>query len=141
MDLDDALDFARSHRNGILITLRSNGRPQSSNIVYAVDESGTVRVSITADRAKYKNLQRDARVSLHVNRDDFWAYVVLEGDADLSPVAASADDATCDELVDLYRAVSGEHPDWDDYRRAMVADQRCVLRLRPGRAYGMLPRG
>lgn len=141
MNLDDALDFARSHRNGILIALRSNGRPQSSNIVYTVDEAGTVRVSITADRAKYKNVQRDPRVSLHVNRDDFWAYVVLEGDADLSPVAASADDATCDELVELYRAVSGEHPDWDDYRRAMVEDRRCVLRVRPTHAYGMLPKG
>ena len=138
MDLDAALDFARAHRNGILITLRGNGRPQSSNVVFAVDDADVVRVSITADRAKYKNLRRDQRVALHVNRDDFWAYVVLEGDADLGPVAKRPGDAACDELVELYRSLSGEHPDWDDYRAAMVRDQRCVLRLRPQRAYGML---
>jgi PPOX class probable F420-dependent enzyme len=138
MDLATALDFARDHRNGILITLKGDGRPQSSNVVYHLSDD-VVRVSITADRAKYANLRRDPRVSLHINRDDFWAYVVLEGDAELSPLAASPDDATCDELVELYRALAGEHPDWDEYRAAMVRDRRCVLRLRPGHAYGMLP--
>lgn len=114
MDLDTALDFARDHRQGILLTLKRNGRPQSSNIVYAVDDAGTVRISITADRAKYANLVRDPRASMHVNRDDFWAYVVLEGDAEVSPVAAAPDDATVDELVELYRSLQGEHDDWDD---------------------------
>jgi len=94
-------------------------------------------VSITADRAKYANLVRDPRVSLHVTAEDFWSYVVLEGDADLTPVAAAPDDATVEELIELYRAVNGEHPDWDDYRAAMVADRRVVLRLRPTHAYGM----
>ena len=77
--------------------------------------------------------------SLHVTRDDFYAYAVIEGRAELTPVAADPDDATVDELVEYYRAVAGEHPDWDDYRRAMVADGRLVLRLHPERAYGMLP--
>ena len=139
MDLDTALDFARDHRQGILLTLKRDGRPQSSNIVYAVDDAGTVRISITAGRAKYGNLVRDPRASLHVNRDDFWAYVVLEGDAELSPVAAAPDDATVDELVELYRSLQGEHDDWDEYRAAMVTDRRCVVRLRPNHAYGMLP--
>jgi len=138
MDLDAALAFARDHRNGVLITLKRDGRPQSSNIVYTVADDGRVRVSITAERAKYRNLVRDPRVSLHVNADDFWSYVVLEGDADLSPVATTTDDPTVDELVEMYRAVQGEHPDWDDYRRAMVTDQRVVLTLRPTHAYGML---
>ncbi len=139
MELARALEFARSHRNGILITLKRDGRPQSSNVVYHLGTDGLVRVSITADRAKYANARRDSRVSLHVNRDDFWAYVVLEGDADLSPVAANPDDAACDELVELYRSLAGEHPDWAEYRAAMVNDRRCVLRLCPTHAYGMLP--
>lgn len=140
MDLTAALDFARSHRNGVLTTQKADGRPQLSNIIYSVGDDGVVRISITADRAKFVNLSRDPRASLHVTQDDFWAYVVLEGDAELAPVAAAPDDATVDELVALYRAMAGEHPDWDDYRRAMVADRRTVVRLHPAHAYGILPR-
>ncbi|HEX4866139.1 MAG TPA: PPOX class F420-dependent oxidoreductase [Acidimicrobiales bacterium] len=139
MDLATALGFARNHRRGVLVTLKRDGRPQLSNIVYAVGDDGVVRVSITADRAKYQNLVRDPRGSLHVTQDDFWAYVVLEGDVDLSEVASAPDDATVDELVELYRSLSGEHPDWDEYRAAMVRDRRLVARLRPTHAYGMLP--
>jgi PPOX class probable F420-dependent enzyme len=139
MDLARALDFARQHPHGVLVTQKRDGRPQLSNVIYAVSDDGVVRVSITADRAKAKNLARDPRASLHVTQDDFYAYAVLEGDAELSPVAAAPDDATVDELVDLYHAMLGEHPDWDDYRRAMVRDHRLVARLRPTHAYGMLP--
>ena len=78
--------------------------------------------------------------TLHVTRDDFYAYVVLEGDVELSAVAAAPDDDAVAELVDLYRAMLGEHPDWDDYRATMVRDRRVVVRLRPTRAYGLLPR-
>lgn len=137
MDLAAALEYARNRDHGVLVTLKGDGRPQLSNINHAVDDGGVVRVSITADRAKYANLVRDPRVSLHVTAEDFWSYVVLEGDADLTPVAAAPDDATVEELVELYRAVRGEHPDWADYRAAMVRDRRVVLRLRPSRAYGM----
>ncbi len=137
MEIDAALAYARPRDHGVLVTLKADGRPQLSNINYAVSDDGVVRVSITADRAKYANLRRDARVSLHVTADDFWSYVVLEGDADLTPVAAAPDDATVEELVELYRAVQGEHPDWDDYRAAMVRDRRVVLRLVPTHAYGM----
>jgi PPOX class probable F420-dependent enzyme len=137
MDLDAALAYARDRDHGVLATLKGDGRPQLSNVNHAVGDDGVVRISITADRAKYRNLQRDGRVSYHVTADDFWSYVVLEGAADLTPVAAAPDDATVEELVALYRAVQGEHPDWDDYRRAMVADRRVVLRIRPERAYGM----
>lgn len=137
MEIADALAYARSRDHGVLVTLKGDGRPQLSNINHAVGDDDVVRVSITADRAKYRNLVRDPRVSLHVTAEDFWSYVVLEGDADLSPVAERPDDATVAELVDLYRAVQGEHPDWDDYRAAMVRDRRVVLRLRPTHAYGM----
>jgi hypothetical protein len=74
-----------------------------------------------------------------VTRDDFYAYVVVEATAELTPVAAEPGDATVDELVEYYRAVAGEHSDWDDYRRAMVTDRRLIVRLHPERAYGMLP--
>ncbi|MFP5254687.1 MAG: PPOX class F420-dependent oxidoreductase [Acidimicrobiia bacterium] len=140
MELSDALAFARSNRQGVLVTQKRDGRPQLSNVMYAVDDEGVVRVSITADRAKYQNLRRDPRASLHVTQDDFWAYVVLEGDVDLSEVASAPDDATVDELVELYRSLSGEHPDWGDYRAAMARDRRLVVRLRPTHVYGMLPR-
>jgi PPOX class probable F420-dependent enzyme len=139
MDLDTALDFARGHSRAVLITLKADGRPQSSNVIQWTDADGVVHVSVTDTRAKVRNLRRDPRVSIHVTADDFWSYVVLEGDADLTPVAAAPDDATVDELVAYYRALNGEHPDWDDYRRAMVADQRLVLRLRPTHVYGMTP--
>jgi PPOX class probable F420-dependent enzyme len=138
MDLDVALAFVGERRRGVVTTLKADGRPQLSNITYHLGEDGVVRISITDDRAKTKNLRRDPRVSLHVTSDDFWQYVVVEGRAELTPVAAAPDDATVDELVAYYRAVLGEHPDWDDYRRAMVADGRLVLRLQPERAYGML---
>ncbi len=140
MDLDAALDYTRAQRRCVIVTLKADGRPQTSNVFQWTDSDGVVRISLTDDRAKTRNLRRDPRVSLHVTAEDFWSYVVLEGDADLSPVATAPDDATCDELVAYYRAMSGEHPDWAEYRAAMVADRRLVLRLRPTRAYGMLPR-
>jgi PPOX class probable F420-dependent enzyme len=138
MDVDTALEFARSHRQTVLTTVRDNGLPQLSNVIYTLDDEGVFRISITATRAKYKNLQKRPWAALHVSAEDFWSYVVLEGDAELGPVATDPDDQAVEELVDLYRALAGEHPDWDDYRRAMVEEQRSVLRVRPTRAYGML---
>ena len=84
------------------------------------------RISVTDSRAKTKNLRRDPRASLYVVGDDFWSYVVLDGTAELTPVAADPADETVDELVALYRAVADEHPDWDEFRRDMVADGRLV---------------
>jgi PPOX class probable F420-dependent enzyme len=139
MDFAAALAFAVEHRNGVLTTQKRDGRPQLSNIVYHLATDDIFRVSITATRVKYRNMVRDPRISLHVARPDFWAYVVFEGDADLSPVAADPHDDTVEELVTLYRSIGGEHEDWDSYRAAMVADQRLVVRLRPTHVYGMLP--
>ena len=139
MEIDDALAFARDHRNGVLVTLRRDGRPQLSNIIYGVDESGLIRISVTAGRAKTRNARRDPRVSLHITREDFYAYAVIDGTAELSDLSREPGDAVGVELADLYRAMIGEHDDWDDYYRAMVADERLVLRIRPERAYGMVP--
>lgn len=139
MYLARAIAFARHHRHGVLATQKRDGRPQLSNITYSVSESGhLIRISITADRAKAKNLARDPRCSLHIAQDDFWAYAVIEGTAELSAVATSPDDEVVEELVDLYRAVAGDHADWQEYRATMVRDGRMVVRITPERAYGML---
>ena len=138
MDLSTALAFIGGRQRGVLTTIKADGRPQLSNITYHLGEDGIVRISVTDSRAKTRNLRRDPRASLHVTSDDFWQYVVIDGAADLAPPAESADDATVEELVTYYRAVAGEHPDWDDYRRAMVEERRLIVRLRPERAYGML---
>jgi PPOX class probable F420-dependent enzyme len=138
MELGPALDFARVNTHSVLVTIRSNGRPQLSNVLHHVYDDGLIRISITADRAKYKNLVREPWAALHVTQTDFYAYAVLESDVELSPVATRTDDATVEELVDYYRAAVGEHNDWNAYRQAMVADRRVIVRLRPNRAYGMV---
>ncbi|GAB1326434.1 PPOX class F420-dependent oxidoreductase [Streptomyces sennicomposti] len=125
-------------RGGVLVTLKRDGRPQLSNVSHAYDpDERVVRVSITDDRAKTRNLRRDPRASYHVTSQDRWAYTVVEGTAELSPVAADRRDETVEELIRLYRDLLGEHPDWDEYRAAMVRDRRLVLRLRVERAYGI----
>jgi PPOX class probable F420-dependent enzyme len=139
MHLATAIDFTRTTRQSVLVSQRGDGLPQLSNVLHAVGEDGVVRVSTTATRAKYKNIARRPWAALHVTSEDFWAYAVLEGPAELSAVATAPDDEAVDELVALYRSLMGEHPDWDEYRATMVADQRAVVRLRPERAYGMLP--
>jgi PPOX class probable F420-dependent enzyme len=128
--------LVESSKRGVLVTLKRDGRPQLSNIIYAVDD-GVVRISVTDDRAKTRNLRRDPRASLHVTSDDFWSYAVVEGDVELSPVASDPSDDTVEELMGLYRDMQGEHPDWDDYRAAMVRDRRLVVRLPISRIYGM----
>jgi PPOX class probable F420-dependent enzyme len=133
------LTFIAGKHRGVLATIKRDGRPQLSNVGYAYDTAaGVVRVSVTADRVKTRNLQRDPRVGLHVTSPDFWTWVVVEGTADLTPVAADPHDDTVEELITYYRGTAGEHPDWDDYRAAMVRDRRLVVRLRPEHAYGQL---
>ncbi|MFF4399101.1 PPOX class F420-dependent oxidoreductase [Streptomyces sp. NPDC001480] len=124
--------------SGVLVTLKRDGRPQLSNVNHAYyPDERIIRVSLTDDRAKTRNLRRDPRASYHVTTADRWAYAVAEGTADLSPVAGDPHDETVEELIRLYRDVRGEHPDWDDYRAAMVRDHRLVLRLRVERTYGI----
>jgi PPOX class probable F420-dependent enzyme len=138
MELRDALDFVRPRRQGVLTTLRSNGRPQLSNIMFVTVADDAILISVTDDRAKTRNLRRDPRASLYVPGDTFWQYVVLEAVAELMPVAADPHDATVDRLVEYYRTGVGEHPDWDEFRTTMVTDRRLALILRPERAYGMV---
>jgi PPOX class probable F420-dependent enzyme len=129
-------DRIGTHGLGVLVTLKRDGRPQLSNVTYVFD--GTrLRVSLTDDRAKTKNLRRDPRASLYVGGPGGRSYVVLEGKAELSPVAADPYDAVVEDLVDYYRTASGEHPDWEEYRRVMVTDKRLVLSMTIDHAYGM----
>ncbi|OZM71417.1 PPOX class F420-dependent enzyme [Amycolatopsis antarctica] len=123
---------------GVLATLKKDGRPQLSNVNHLYDrEAGEILVSITDGRAKTRNLRRDPKASFHVSSEDGWRYAVAEGEARLGPVAGDPRDAAVDELIDLYRRLAGEHPDWDEYRAAMVADRRLVLRIAVQRVYGM----
>jgi PPOX class probable F420-dependent enzyme len=139
VELSQALEFVRGHNQGVLTTIRRDGRAQLSNIVYVTGDDGVTRISVTDGRAKTKNLRRDARASLYVLGANFWEWVVLDGTTELSPVAAKRDDATVDELVALYRALRGEHESWDEYRAVMVRDQRLVIRFAADHAYGILP--
>src|SRR5664279_4385210 len=103
--------LARVHR-GVLVTMKANGRPQLSNVNHTFDPAtGLLRISITADRAKARNLARDPRASYHVTTDDFWHWAVAEGDAELTRPAADPSDTTVEELIEVYRAIAGEHPD------------------------------
>jgi PPOX class probable F420-dependent enzyme len=141
MELAQGVAALTANQHSTIVTIKRDGKPQLSNVVHSVGETGLVRVSITATRAKYHNLVRTPWAALHVNgpEGDFWSYAVIECEASLSPVAGDPHDAVADELVELYGKVAAQvHPDWDEYRRAMVADQRVVLTLTPVRAYGML---
>ncbi|WP_153505191.1 PPOX class F420-dependent oxidoreductase [Cumulibacter manganitolerans] len=127
-----------SNRLATLATIRRDGRPQLSQVSYAYDApTATFRISVTDGRAKTKNLRRDPRATLLVQDDSPWVYAVADGDASLGPVTTQPGDPGSEQLVALYRDIAGEHPDWDDYRRAMVAEQRLVLTVVAGHAYGL----
>lgn len=137
---DKLLALISGNTLGVLVTVKRDGRPQLSNVVYHFDSRAVaIEVSVTEPRAKTRNLRRDPRASLYVRSDDGWAYAVAEGDAVLTPPAAAPDDDTVKALVALYRNISGEHSDWDDYRRAMVDDRRVLLTLPINHLYGLPP--
>ena len=138
---DKLLALLGGNSLGVLATVKQDGRPQLSNVSYHFDPRElTIQVSVTEPRAKTRNLRRDPRASIHVSSDDGWAYAVAEGDAVLTPPAATPEDDTVEGLVALYRTISGrEHPDWDDYRRAMVDDRRVLMTLPVSHVYGMPP--
>ncbi|MEY8015025.1 PPOX class F420-dependent oxidoreductase [Mycobacterium servetii] len=137
---DKLLAVISGNSIGVLATIKRDGRPQLSNVQYHFDpREAVLRVSITEPRAKTRNLRRDPRASLLVDADDGWSYAVAEGTAALTPPAAAPDDDTVEALIALYRNIAGEHPDWDEYRQAMVTDRRVVLTLPISHIYGMPP--
>jgi PPOX class probable F420-dependent enzyme len=130
MDLDAARDFVRSNSRAVLSTMRNDGTPQLSPLNVAVDDAGRLVISSRETAFKTKNLRRDPRAWLCVLNDGFYGpWVFIEGTADV----LSLPDAM-EPLVDYYRRLSGEHPDWEDYRAAMVRDQRCLIRISATRA-------
>jgi PPOX class probable F420-dependent enzyme len=130
MDLDRAREFLRAHHRAVLATFRADGWPQLSPVTCAVDGEGRVLVSTREPAIKTRNLRRDPRASLCVFTDSFFGdWVQVEGTAEIVPLPEAMD-----LLVDYYRRVSGEHPDWDDYRAAMTRDRRVILRITITRA-------
>jgi len=137
---DKLLAVIADNSLGVLATVKRDGRPQLSNVSYYFDaRKVAVQVSVTEPRAKTRNLRRDPRASLLVSSDDGWSYAVAEGDAELTPPAVATDDDTVEALITLYRNIAGEHPDWDDYRQAMVTDRRVLLTMPIAHVYGMPP--
>ena len=130
MELDQARDYIRTHHHAVMATTRADGRPQLSPVACGVDAEGFVVVSTRETAYKTKNLRRDPRVSLCVFDDAFYGeWVQVEGTATVVPLPDALDG-----LVDYYRMVAGEHPDWDDYRNAMVRERRVLVRIALERA-------
>lgn len=135
---DDSLrTFLATQRLGVLATLKRDGRPQVSVVTYVYDlDADLVRVSVRDPLAKTRNLRRDPRATLQATSPDGGSWVAAEGLAELSPVARDPHDDTVEALVQQYRDARGEHPDWDDFRAAMVRDERVLLRLPVDHVYG-----
>lgn len=138
MNMETALRWASARTDGVLITLRADGRPQSSDITYSLRD-GTFTISVTNNRAKTSNIRRDDRVVLHLTDRSSWSYLSFDGRAELSPVTTEPDDATADALVEYYEQVTGEaHSNWDEYRAAMVSEGRLLITFTPGSVVGQV---
>src|SRR5207247_11153367 len=133
IDLDRAHQFLKARHDGILVTIKRDGRPQPSNILYFLDHDGRIKISATQTRAKTLNLRRDPRASLHVQGRDRYEYLVAEGAAQLIE-----GDGLVEALRHYYRKVRGEHPDWAEYDAAMLKEQRLLLSVSVERACGPL---
>jgi PPOX class probable F420-dependent enzyme len=130
MDTGRAADFMRAHHRAVLATSRSDGRPQLSPVTCTVDDENRVLISTRETALKTRNLRRRPQASLCVFTDNFFGeWVQAEGDVEIIPLPDAMD-----LLVEYYRSISGEHPDWDDYRAAMVRDQRVIVRITITRA-------
>ncbi|MGH7641253.1 MAG: PPOX class F420-dependent oxidoreductase [Candidatus Dormibacteria bacterium] len=125
MDKEAARDFVRQHHNGVLATTRRDGSPQLSPISVGVDSQGRLIVSTREPSMKVRNLRRDPHYDLVVLADRFYGpWISARGTAEIVALPEALP-----LLVDYYRLVAGEHPDWDDYRQAMVREQRVLLQL------------
>jgi PPOX class probable F420-dependent enzyme len=130
VDTGRAAGFLRAHHRAVLATSRSDGMPQLSPVTCTVDDEGRVLISTRETAVKTKNLRRRPRASLCVFTDTFFGeWVQVEGNTEI----ISLPDAM-DLLVEYYRRVSGEHPDWEDYRAAMIRDRRVIVRITITRA-------
>jgi len=126
--VDELLDFVRPRHHAIVITTRRDGRPQASPVTCGVDDEGRIVIATYPERAKTRNARRDPEhVSVLFLSDDFGGpWVQVDGTAEVLDIPAAVE-----PLVGYFRAISGEHPDWDDYREAMVAQGKSLLRVSP----------
>ncbi|MFI7026056.1 PPOX class F420-dependent oxidoreductase [Micromonospora sp. NPDC049900] len=125
VDRDDLLDFVRPRHRVVLMTTRPDGRPQSSPVSAGVDAAGRLVISTYPERAKVANIRRDPRVSACVLSDDWnGPWVQLDGTAEVLDLPDALE-----PLVEYFRSISGEHPDWDEYREAMVRQGKSLIRV------------
>ncbi|MER7210979.1 PPOX class F420-dependent oxidoreductase [Streptosporangium sp. NPDC000239] len=130
MDLDKARDFIRANHRAVLLTKHADGRPQLSPVTVGLDAEGRAIVSSRETAAKVRNLRRDPRATLCVMNDSFYGdWIQIEGETEVLSLPEAME-----PLVGYYRDISGEHPDWDDYRAAMERDRRVLLRVTITRA-------
>jgi PPOX class probable F420-dependent enzyme len=130
VEIAEAVEFVRRNHNGVLATSRADGRPQLSPVTGGVDARGRVIVSSRETAYKVRNLLREPYASyVGLNPRFYGEWVQLEGPAEIVPLPEAMD-----LLVAYYRDISGEHPDWDDYRDAMVRDRRVIIAITPERA-------
>ncbi|GAA2227551.1 PPOX class F420-dependent oxidoreductase [Streptomyces nogalater] len=127
--LNELLDFVRPRHRALLITRRADGSPQASPLTCGVDDSGRIVVSTYPERAKTRNAKRDPRVGLVVLSDDWnGPWVQIDGTAEVLDAPDSVE-----PLVEYYRNIAGEHPDWDEYRQAMIRQGKSIIRVTPER--------
>jgi len=127
MDVTNALEFLRANHRSVLVTRKRNGDPQLSPVAHGVDAENRVVISTREPAYKVRNLRRDLRASLLGLNDGFYGqWVQIDGTAELISLPEAME-----PLVDLYRQIQGEHPDWDDYRAAMGRDQRLIIAITP----------
>jgi PPOX class probable F420-dependent enzyme len=127
VDRAQLLDFARTRHQLTLITTRRDGRPQASPVTGGVDAEGRIVVSTYPDRAKATNLRRDPRVSVLVHSDEWnGAWVQVDGTAEVLDMPSPEAE---DGLVEYFRCIAGEHPDWDEYRAAMRTQGKSLIRV------------
>jgi PPOX class probable F420-dependent enzyme len=136
VDLAGLLDFVRPRHRALLITRRADGSPQASPLTCGVDDSGRLVMSTYPERAKTANARRDAAVSIVVMSDEWnGPWVQIDGEAEVLDSSESVE-----PLVEYYRNISGEHPDWDEYREAMVKQGKSIIRVTP-RGWGPIATG
>ncbi|MEU6979738.1 MULTISPECIES: PPOX class F420-dependent oxidoreductase [unclassified Streptomyces] len=133
----DARELLAKSRLGVLATLKADGRPQLSPVMPSYDPATeTLYVSMTEGRAKTANLRRDPRAALEVTSDDGRSWATAEGTVTLTGPGTDPHGPEVEALVEYYRLAAGEHPDWDEYRAAMVADGRVLMRMPVDHVYG-----
>ncbi|WP_406105489.1 PPOX class F420-dependent oxidoreductase [Streptomyces sp. NBC_01003] len=127
--LDELLDFVRPRHRALLLTARADGTPQASPLTCGVDDSGRIVVSTYPERAKTRNAKRNPQVSVVVLSDDWnGPWVQIDGTAEVIDSPESVE-----PLVEYFRNISGEHPDWDEYRAAMLKQGKSIIRITPER--------